>query len=69
MKELPPIPTLVRYVCESGHQPTIAEAGGQYLCQNCVNEFLAKNVGFMRELPEPINSPPPPEGVEGDGTG
>jgi len=56
---LKPIPKLVRYVCNNGHPPTVAEAGGQYLCQNCVNEFLAKNVGFMEEVPDapPENQP------------
>ena len=49
------IPELVVYQCKNpNHKPAVAEKGGQMLCSDCVNEFLARNVGMMEEVrPEP----------------
>ena len=49
------IPELVVYQCKNpNHKPQVAEKGGQLLCSDCVNEFLARNVGMMEEVrPEP----------------
>ena len=67
--QIRPIPELARYTCPSCLGSTIAEAGQKLLCQECVNQFLAKNVGTMeQEIPEPP-TPPHTTAVEGEGTG
>lgn len=49
------IPELVVYTCKNpNHKQQVAEKGGQLLCSDCVNEFLARNVGMMEEVtPKP----------------
>ena len=57
-----PLPSLVRYVCKTCGNDTIQVEGSTILCQDCVNTFLARNVGVM----EPEN---PNSGVVSEGTG
>mgnify|MGYP001819240905 CR=1 FL=1 len=63
------IPELVAYTCMNpNHKDQVAEKGGQLLCSDCVNEFLARNVGMMSEVSEVKQKPtvvpdnPVPEG-------
>ena len=46
------LPDLAIYQCTAcGHEQP-AELGSQILCQNCVNKFLARNVGLMQAVPD-----------------
>ena len=54
-----PIPEFERIMCPTCGRTSVAEKGTQSLCQNCVNEFLAKNVGLMQAVPEASNAPAP----------
>ena len=65
-------------VCRCGnpeHQPQVAEVGATLLCQNCVNDFLARHVGLMaQDRPQVVEAPQEPQGfhpprVESGGTG
>ena len=47
-----PIPVFARYVCPTCNGEGVAEVGQKLLCQNCVNDFLAKNVGMMIPVAE-----------------
>ena len=49
------------YQCERCGRKAVAEANAQMLCQNCVNEFLARNVGVMQPF-EPEQKVVPLEG-------
>jgi hypothetical protein len=84
MHEEVTIPVLIKYECERGHKPAVAEEGTQMMCQTCVNEFLARNVGLMKPMQEPsaeqgiVPLPQEPTEIEpdaifpsidGDGTG
>lgn len=46
------IPELAIYQCPRCERKSVAEAGSQLLCQPCVNEFLARNVGMMQPVVE-----------------
>ena len=50
--EKQPLPVFVRLSCPTCGGEGVAQKGSQVLCQNCVNAFLAKNVGLMEEVPE-----------------
>ena len=70
------IPELAVYRCQDpNHQPQVAEKGATLLCQQCVNEFLARNVGLMaQDKPQVVEAPQEPQGfhpprVEQGGTG
>lgn len=52
MNEEVTIPTLAKFECPRCKRQAVAEEGSQMLCQPCVNEFLARNVGMM----EPVNN-------------
>ena len=54
MSEQQPIPVFHRIVCPSCGRKSVAEVGRMVICETCVNEFLAKNVGLMQpeEPPE-----------------
>ena len=75
MQEEVTIPTLAKFECPRCKRQAVAEEGSQMLCQPCVNEFLARNVGMMEpvmaEQPESETIQPlPPRGGEfipGDG--
>lgn len=47
------IPTLTKYECPRCKRQAVAEVDSQMLCQSCVNEFLARNVGMMQEVSDP----------------
>ena len=53
--EQQPIPVFQRIVCPTCGRKGVSEVGRQVICETCVNEFLAKNVGLM----QPDNTPPP----------
>ena len=44
------IPELAAFKCPSCSKTTVAEKGSKILCQECVNLFLARNVGMMEEI-------------------
>ena len=46
------IPDLTIYQCGGCGRKTVAEVGRQLLCDNCVNEFLARNIGVMQPVKE-----------------
>lgn len=46
----PTIPTLAVFRCPTCGKQSVAESGNKIMCQECVNQFLAKNVGLMEEL-------------------
>ena len=50
--ELQPIPQQEHYVCTTCGSTHVSTVGNQVLCQNCVNNFLARNVGLMRPVSE-----------------
>lgn len=50
--ELQPIPEMEHYICQTCGTTTVSQVGNQVLCQNCVNTFLARNVGLMAPLSE-----------------
>ncbi len=52
MTDRQPIPVLVRVHCKSCGGESVVQKGQQVLCQNCVNAFLAKNIGLMEEEKE-----------------
>ena len=70
------IPVMTGFRCGNPeHEPQVAPKGSKLLCQGCVNDFLARNVGIMEEVqaeeaPKPVKlqgfAPPT---VESDGTG
>lgn len=41
------IPELVVLGCRTCGRKAVSEKGSQMLCQHCVNEFLARNIGMM----------------------
>lgn len=47
------IPVLAKFECPRCKRQAVAEEGSQMLCQPCVNEFLARNVGMMQPVTEP----------------
>ena len=58
-----PKPDLVELECPRCKRTAWAERGAQSLCQPCVNEFLARNVGLMVErVEEDEVIPLPPAG-------
>ena len=57
MQDQQPIPQFTRYACGGCGKQAVAQKGAQMLCETCVNTFLAKNVGMMREVPEPEPEP------------
>jgi DNA-directed RNA polymerase subunit RPC12/RpoP len=63
------IPVMAHYKCPTCGASAVAETGGQLLCQQCVNQFLARNVGMMEEQrPQPVPTAPPAGGfVPGPG--
>ena len=64
------IPQLAVYRCGSCGEETVAAIGSQLLCQNCVNTFLARNVGVMEQVPpEVVETGGVTPGIERDGTG
>lgn len=46
------IPDLRVYRCPRCARKAVSEVGSTLLCQPCVNEFLARNVGIMNEFIE-----------------
>lgn len=50
MNERQSKPDLVEMACPRCQRNAWAERGAQMLCQSCVNEFLARNVGLMEEV-------------------
>lgn len=52
MNEEVTIPTLAKFECPRCKRQAVAEEGSQMLCQPCVNEFLARNVGMMEPVEE-----------------
>jgi len=56
--EQQPIPIFVRIICPTCGRKGVAEKGKQVICESCVNEFLARNVGIMQEeeLPAPTET-------------
>ena len=52
MQEEVKIPTLAKFECPRCKRQAVAEEGSQMLCQPCVNEFLARNVGMMEPVEE-----------------
>ena len=48
---------ITEYQCNRCGKKAEAEAGSKMLCQSCVNEFLAANVGMMVEVPEEAGPP------------
>lgn len=74
MTELKEIPKLVRYVCDSCGSTSIQVEGAHILCQDCVNTFLARNVGLMQPEQPKLETVkggvvPSESSVEGEGTG
>jgi hypothetical protein len=41
------IPELEIYQCSNCKRKVVAETGSQLLCDTCVKEFLARNIGLM----------------------
>lgn len=64
------IPELVIYECERGHK-VVSQVDQTIVCQDCINDFLARNVGVMKpvvaepphEAPSMQAPPLPPQGV------
>jgi DNA-directed RNA polymerase subunit RPC12/RpoP len=50
---LPELPKMQHYACGTCGRTTVGRVGEQLLCDNCVNRFLARNVGLMRPLDSP----------------
>jgi hypothetical protein len=48
------IPQLEVQQCNRCNRQVVVEVGSQTLCQQCVNEFLARNVGLMQPV---VNEP------------
>ena len=46
------IPELIKFECPRCRKQAVSEVGSQILCQSCVNEFLARNVGMMVPVAE-----------------
>jgi hypothetical protein len=75
--ELQPIPVFIRIICPTCGRKGVAEKGNKVICETCVNEFLARNVGLMQPMQEDNtkpdmgeNLPPSPKGEfipKGDG--
>jgi hypothetical protein len=64
------IPQLAVYRCNGCGEETVAAVGSQMLCQNCVNQFLARNIGIMQPVPpELVETGGVTPKVERDGTG
>lgn len=63
------IPVMAHYKCPTCGASAVAETGGQLLCQQCVNQFLARNVGMMEEQVAPTREHLDALPVEGGGTG
>ena len=51
-KQYPEIPTLRIFECGNCGESQVAAEGSALLCQNCVNTFLARNVGLMTPVEE-----------------
>jgi len=47
-----PIPVFIRIICPTCGRKGVAEEGKQVICETCVNEFLARNVGLMQPMTE-----------------
>jgi DNA-directed RNA polymerase subunit RPC12/RpoP len=56
------IPVMAAYKCPTCGASAVAETSAQLLCQQCVNQFLARNVGMMEEQRQPSL-------IDGEGTG
>ena len=63
------IPKLALFTCPTCKNETVAAQGSRILCQDCVNTFLAKNVGLMIETEGDDDSIPLESGVVSEGTG
>ena len=50
--EQQPIPVFERIICPTCGRKGVAEVGNKVICESCVNEFLAKNVGLMQPMVE-----------------
>ena len=50
-----PIPVFHRIQCPTCGRKGVAEKGKQVICESCVNEFLARNVGIMQPMEESAN--------------
>lgn len=59
-----PIPVFIRIECPTCGRKSVAEQGKQVICESCVNDFLARNVGLMRPV---VTVPLKPEHVTHDG--
>jgi len=62
------LPKLERYVCQSCGNTTVQVEGSTILCQDCVNSFLARNVGVMTPESE-TKKTKAKSGVVSEGTG
>jgi hypothetical protein len=60
----PKIPDLAVFECPGCGNKTVAEKGSTLLCNNCVNAFLARNVGTMQEVPDGPAEIPQPDRAE-----
>ena len=49
-----PIPVFIRIICPTCGRKGVAEQDKQVICESCVNEFLARNVGIMQPEEPPV---------------